>query len=66
MKKWNIHAAVGGSKFLGTVEAETQEEALEKADEEFLNLMDISLCWQCSEEIEDPQITEIIAEGQDD
>lgn len=66
MKKWNIYARVIGSKYLGAVEAKTKEEALDKADKEFREDMWVNLCYQCSDEIDDAQIDDIIAEEYED
>jgi hypothetical protein len=48
VKKWNVCLAFSASKFVGGVEAETEQEAIEKALEQegFA-----SLCHQCSSEI---------------
>ena len=48
MKKWNVYLEFAASKFVGGVEAETKEEAIEKAlnDDGYA-----SLCHQCSGEI---------------
>lgn len=55
MKKWRCHGIVSGSKYLGEVEAETEEEAIAKAEE-----LDsyVGLCHQCSRECEDAEITD--------
>ena len=54
MTQWNVTGTVTGSKHCGTVEAQTAEEAIEKAWEE----ADVgaSLCHQCSDECEDAEI----------
>lgn len=62
--KYNLIGTVTGSKYLGTVEAESAEEAIEKAYK--LDTCSISLCHQCTDECEDPEITEIIAELDED
>lgn len=52
-KKWSVIGAVHASKYLGTVEAETREEAealAEKLDQ------GVSMCHQCATECEDPEI----------
>jgi len=49
MKKWNVCLAFGASRFVGGVEAETAEEAIEKAiDTDGY----VGLCHQCSHEID--------------
>ncbi len=60
MKNWNVYADVRGSKYLGEVEAETKEEA-EKAAWSDLDFS-ISVCHQCSSEVEDPEVYEIVVE----
>ena len=49
-----MYGIVRGSKYLGTVEAETAEEAKEKVYNS--GKAYVSLCNQCSEECEDPEI----------
>jgi hypothetical protein len=58
-RTWSVTAAVVGSKWMGDYEAETGEEALEMAREK----ADVSLCHQCSDECEDPQIEHMSAES---
>jgi hypothetical protein len=60
MKTWAVYARVSGSKYIGTVEAETEEEALEKGwkHENCYS----SVCHQCSDNIEDPEITDLAVE----
>lgn len=60
MKKYRIYAQVVGSKYLGEVEADSKEEAIEKAFD--LDTCSVSICHQCSREIDDAQIGEIDAE----
>lgn len=60
MKRFHIYAVVRGSKYLGEIEAETKEEAEEKALG--LDSADISLCHQCSCQCEDPTVVEVTAE----
>lgn len=60
MKKWYVTGAVSGSKYLGTVEADTEEHAKKLAWS--LSTTNVCLCHQCSDEVEDPEITEIYVE----
>ena len=60
MKKWEVCGVVSGTKYIGTVEAETKEEAEEKAFE--LDEAFVSLCNQCSRECEDPEIHKVVLE----
>lgn len=60
MKKWGCYGVVIGSKFLGTVEAETQEEAQEKAEQLESNY--VSFCHHCSSQCEDAEVREIVVE----
>ena len=68
-KRWSVSGVVAGSKFLGVFEADTEAEAVEMAlDSE--NAF-VSLCHQCSDQCEDPQIESAVAweveeEGQGD
>lgn len=50
--KFHLHARVVGGKWLGVFEADTPEEAIEKA----MSAVDVSVCHQCSSQIEDPEI----------
>ena len=60
MPKYSLYGKVFASKYLGEVEAETKEEAIEKGYE--LDSCFVSVCHQCAKEIEDPEIDEIEAE----
>ena len=60
MKRFRLCATVTGSKYLGEVEAETIEEAIEKGYG--LDECHVSVCHQCSNEIEDAEITDIHAD----
>jgi hypothetical protein len=59
--KWEVVAVVIGSKYLGQVEAETEHEAIEKAEEQFADEMHVSVCWQCSEQVGDVGIDRLEA-----
>lgn len=59
MKKWTVTGVVTGSKYLGTYEAETAEEAIEMALES--EAASCSVCHQCSSQVEDPQIERAVA-----
>lgn len=56
--KYHAYGTVSGSKFIGTFEADSETEALEQAEQ----VAHISLCHQCSGEIDYPQIEEIFIE----
>jgi hypothetical protein len=58
--KFKIYGIVTGSKYIGEVEAESKEEAIEKAWE--LEELYVSVCHQCVKEIEDPEIRDIQVE----
>lgn len=60
MPKYRCSASVVGSKYLGEVEADSLEEAREKAEK--LGTVFVSLCHQCSSEVQDPQIEDINVE----
>lgn len=57
--KWDVTGVVVGSKFLGTFEAETEAEAVRMALES--DASSVSLCHQCSDECEDPEVERAIA-----
>jgi hypothetical protein len=59
-KMWRVHGTVTGSKYLGEFEAETEEEAIEKALDS--DAAYISLCHQCSGNCEDPTVESATAE----
>lgn len=58
--KYDCYARVVGSKYLGEVEANSPEEAEELAWK--LDSTHVSLCHQCSSNVEDPEIEEIKVE----
>jgi hypothetical protein len=60
MAKYRICASVRASKYIGEVEAGSEEEAIEKGAA--LDGAHISLCHQCSGEMDDPEVDEIFAE----
>ena len=57
MPKYKIHGTITGTKYIGEVEAKNEKEAELKAWE--LEGCYVSVCHQCSKEIEDPEVTEI-------
>lgn len=63
MQTYTVTGAVVGIKYLGEVQAETPEEAIEKAYEELP--VHISLCHQCSDEIENAEIDFIVVADPD-
>ena len=58
MKKWSVAGVVSGSRYLGTVEASSEAEAKAVA----WDTLDthVGLCHQCSGQIEDPEIQELV------
>lgn len=60
MPKFSVYGSVVGSKYLGDFEADTKEEAIEKAS--LSDAGTIFLCHQCSDECESPEIVEMTAE----
>lgn len=58
--KYHVTGTVTGSKYLSCFEANSEEEAIEKALESDAGNF-VSLCNQCSGECEDAQITEATA-----
>lgn len=51
-KKYRCYAIVTSSKYLGEVEADSEEEAKNEASEKFSDEMYISLCHQCASGID--------------
>ena len=63
MKTYQIYGHFSVSRLLGEVQANSPEEAKEKADEELTNEMSISLCHQCAGQVCDhPQMDDMSAE----
>lgn len=61
MKKYRVYAIASASKYVGEVEAETVEEAKEKAWEMESCQLD-SLCWSCSDSLDLGDIYELQVE----
>lgn len=59
MKTYSVYAVVVGSKYLGTYQASSEEEA-EKIAVEKKGY--VSFCHKCAEQCEDPEITKIVVE----
>ena len=57
--KWSLYGTVTASTYVGTVEADTAVEAIDKG----LRSARVSLCHQCERVIGDPEITSITAES---
>jgi len=55
--KYSVNASISGSKYLGTVDAESEEDAIQKGYD--LDTAYCSLCHECSGECEDPHVDEI-------
>lgn len=60
-KKWKAYGVVTGNTYIGEVDAETAEEAVQKA----IDKADIGMCHQCSVRCEDPEITAVVLEGEE-
>ncbi len=58
MPKFSVNATVIGSKHIGVFEADTAEKAIEIAQEQAW----VSVCHQCSHEINDPQLERFTAD----
>lgn len=60
MPRYSIYGSVCGSKYLGDFEANTPEEAKDMA----LNseAATVSLCHQCADECEDPEVVDCVAD----
>ena len=63
LMKYALYAKVVGTKYLGEVEADSMEDAIEKGYQ--LDSCSVGVCHQCSREIDDPVIDEIEAEARD-
>lgn len=57
VRTWSVYAGVAGSKYLGEVEAPTGAAAIEAAYD--LEEASISLCYQCADEVEDPEVSHV-------
>lgn len=64
-KTYQCYGSIIGGKYLGTVEAESPQEALEKA--QALPSIGVSLCHACADEVEDPEVDTItlVCDGED-
>lgn len=60
MAKFRAYAKVTGTKFLGNFEAESEAEAKKLAEQS--EECDISFCWSCADQCEDPEIEEVYVE----
>ena len=54
--RYRVYGKVVAGKYLGEVEADSKEEAREKAIDELAGEMFIGLCHQCARQAEDPEI----------
>jgi len=59
VKKYKVYARITGGKYLGEYEAATEDEAIEKAIKEAGS---VSLCHQCSRQIDDLDIDEVFTD----
>lgn len=57
MKTFHVYGKVSATKYLGTVQAETEAEAKEKGLA--LETVAVSICYHCSSECEDPEIHDV-------
>lgn len=58
MPKYSVYGKVVATKYIGEFEADSEDEAIKMAEDEAY----VSVCHQCSSEVEDPEIDEIFAE----
>jgi hypothetical protein len=58
--RYYVYGLVSGSKYLGEVEADSEDEARDKA--EHLDTAHVSLCHQCADEVDNAEITDIEVE----
>lgn len=60
MPRFRVNASVHGGKYIGVFEAETKEEAVALAEQS--EECHVSLCHQCSGQVENAEIEELHAE----
>lgn len=58
MPKYRVYGVVKATKYVGEYEAETEDDAKDLAWGDAY----VSVCHQCSREIEDPEIEELVVE----
>jgi hypothetical protein len=63
MARYRVYGTVTASKYLGEVEASSEEEAEKKAWA--MDVASVSVCHQCSRDVSDPEISEITVELDD-
>lgn len=61
--QWTVTGAIYAGKYIGTVEADTKEEAEKLAWK--LPGCGVSLCHACTDECENPEIVELIIDPAD-
>ena len=64
MAKYRIYGTVTASTYLGEVEANSTEEAEQKAYEELD--CSVSVCYHCAKDVVDPEITAVVANEVED
>lgn len=64
MPRYHINAAIAGSKYIGDVDAENAEDAIFRGYE--MKECFVSVCHQCSRQIEDPEVISLSATNADD
>lgn len=62
-KKWDVYGTVTGGKYLGQVEADSEEEALAIVESGKGPALDVSFCHQCAKECENAEITDFTVEA---
>jgi len=60
MPKYRVYGKVVGTKYIGTFEAATKEEAEQKAWDD--DGAWVSVCHQCARDVEDPEIVSMEVE----
>lgn len=58
MPKFHVYGAVGGTKYLGTFDVQTKDEAIKLGEQN----ASVCLCHACSSEVDGAEIFEITAE----
>ena len=58
MPKFSVYGVIKAAKYIGEYEADTKEEAEELAWKD----AHVSICHQCSSEVDEPDIVELVVE----
>lgn len=62
MPRFNVYAPIHGTKFIGSYEAATKEEAVEMAYEDREADTDVRVCHQCADKVDELNLGDYTAE----